>query len=294
MKKCILLPLHLYDYDVQGDSYMDEKISMYRFSIEQTLKASKGIHVIVICHGKKRKIFKKIPKNLEVYWSKYYKEPNINGLFDGNPAQRSVVYEGLNLAKKKGYEYVIKGRADSAILNIQPILNLSLKNNDKYIFTQITSFTEPWLLGDCFMAAKIDKLIQLWSPSNHYDSDGLKYFAWKIMEIEGGNDLFQLILSKAFYVDLTKLQIVDFRFTWSRKDSWLKNNEYNWKEIMWGKTNNWLRANNNNITEGDRPNIITQKMVKKTTMDRYKLVRKIKVLYRRFYRLLTGSDLYKL
>ena len=159
MKKCILLPLHLYQYDIQGNLHLRDKILMYQYSIRKTLQASKGLDVLVVCHGEKVTLFEEKIDNLYIFWSKYYKKPNKNGLFDNNPAQRSIVYEGLNLAKKRGYQYVIKGRADSAILNIAPILDLAEKDSEKYIFTQITTFIEPWLLGDCFMAGKIEKLL---------------------------------------------------------------------------------------------------------------------------------------
>jgi hypothetical protein len=294
MNKCILLPLHLYDYDVQGDLHKEEKIQMYKYSINQTLKASKGLKVIVICHGKEEKLFDNKQENLEIYWSKYYKEPNINGLFDKNPAQRSIVYEGLIIAKNKGYDYVIKGRADSAILNLDPILNLAIENENKYIFTQITTFIDPWLLGDCFMAGKIDKLIKLWAPSNYYDADGLIYFAKRLMEIEKENDLFRIIVNKSFFIDLAELKVVDFRFTWKSKIDWLKKEDYDINEILWGNKNNWLKSKHGQMILGDRPNILTKKIFNRSALYNFHIIRKVTVLYRKFLKLIFQSVLYKL
>lgn len=294
MNKCILLPLHLYDYDVQGDLHKDEKIKMYKFSIMQTLKKSKGLKVIVICHGDKQELFKNRPKNLEIFWSKYYKKPNNYGLFDKNPAQRSIVYEGLLIAKKQGYDYVIKGRADSAILNLNLILKLAKQNNEKYIFTQITTFTEPWLLGDCFMAGKIDKLIELWSPSNYYDQDGLIYFGKKLLQIEEEKDLFCIIQKKCFFKDISNLNVVDFRFTWKSRKKWLIKGKYDAKKILWGKQNNWLKATQGKITHADRPNIITEKNINKSLLYNFKLIRKIIVIYRKLIKISFQSELYKL
>ena len=39
---CIILPMHLYQYDIQGDLRYKDKIEMYRFSIFRDNKKAQG------------------------------------------------------------------------------------------------------------------------------------------------------------------------------------------------------------------------------------------------------------
>lgn len=293
MKVCIVLPLHLYKYDIQGNLNYNEKIQMYLFSLMQSKTYSMNYKIFVICHGIKTNKFNKIKGNIQFIWSNYFQEPNIHGLFDNNPAQRNIVYEGLLEAKKQGYTHVIKGRADSTIRNIKLLLDTLKKNPDKFIFTQITTFTRPWLLGDCFMAGEINKLIKLWGPSEKYHQDGLVYFANKLLQLENSNDLYLLLINKSIYYDLNSLKICDFRFTWKNKNKWLKDNKYNYEDILWGKNNNWIIFNKK-YHYGDRPNILSEKIVKNSFMYRFKIIRELNVCLKKAYKLIFSRELYNL
>lgn len=289
---CIILPMHLYQYDIQGDLRYKDKIEMYRFSILETIKSSRGIKVIVVAHGIKTILFKKNYKNLKIIWSKYYKEPNQYGLFDNNPAQRGIVYEGLKYAKKNNYKYIIKGRADSVIRNIDPIIKSLNQYPNKYIFTQQTSFIEPWQLGDCFMAGKIENILKLWSPSKNYHQDGLIYFAKKLMMIENNKNFFKILHKKSIFFDLTKLQIVDFRFNWKTKKHWEKKWRQDHTIILWGVKNKWIEVKNNKIIKAYSPNTLTEDTLNSYFIDN-KCIRKIIVFYRKLLKLLLGTELYK-
>ena len=144
------------------------------------------------------------------------------------------------------------------------------------------------------MAGKIDKLIKLWAPSNYYDADGLIYFAKRLMEIEKENDLFRIIVNKSFFIDLSELKVVDFRFTWKSKIDWLKKEDYDINEILWGNKNNWLKSKHGQMILGDRPNILTKKIFNRSALYNFHIIRKVTVLYRKFLKLIFQSVLYKL
>ena len=69
------------------------------------------------------------------------------------------------------------------------------------------------------MAGKIENILKLWSPSKNYHQDGLIYFAKKLMMIENNKNFFKILHKKSIFFDLTKLQIVDFRFNWKTKNT---------------------------------------------------------------------------
>jgi len=222
------------------------------------------------------------------------KKPNKFGLFEQNPGQRIVVYEGLQLIKKKGFNYIIKGRADSAILNLQPILNLAETDKNKLIFTQITSFTEPWLLGDCFMAGNINRLLKLWSPSKEYDVDGLIYFAKKLLQIERAKDLYLLILEKAFFVDMSELKIVDYRFNWLKNKKLIQKDKNYSDELLWGASNKWFAVNKQKLVGANKPNLISKRFLKQSSINKYKAVRLLIVFYRKLFLRIFNKELYKI
>ena len=84
------------------------------------------------------------------------------------------------MQKKNNYKYIIKGRADSVIRNIDPIIKSLNQYPNKYIFTQQTSFIEPWQLGDCFMAGKIENIFKALVPFKKLSSRRINLFCKKI------------------------------------------------------------------------------------------------------------------
>lgn len=271
---CIILPLHLYNFDPQGSLNFKNKKEMYEFSINEWSRIYHDYKIIVICHGIRCKL--DITKsNVLIYWSKYYKEPNKNGLFEENPAQKSIVSEGIKLAKNEGFDYVIKGRADSIIYNKKIIERFLKQNNNKYLITQQTSFLKPFLLGDCFMVGRINLLDRLWN--NDYgvlDSDGLKHFAKQLMIIEKNTNFIQIIIDKTIFYDLTEMQIIDLRFNWLHHKNEIKHNALKDK-FIWGVKNNWVRVHKSKITYLDRPILLTKKS--------YTQIKSKKMMYRKAY-----------
>lgn len=292
---CIILPLHLYKFDPQGSLDFKNKKEMYEFSINQWSRIYHDYKIIVVCHGIKCKL--NIRKsNVLIYWSKYYQEPNKYGLFEENPAQKSIVSEGIKLAINRGFDYVIKGRADSIIYNKKIIEKFLKQNNNKYLITQQTSFMKPFLLGDCFMVGSIRMLERLWSNDNGVlHPDGLKHFAKQLMIIEKNKNFIQLIIDKTIFYDLTDMQIVDLRFNWLHHKNEIKNNVLKDK-FIWGVKNRWVKVNKGKITYLDRPNLLTKETYEKLKSKKMIFIKAFTyyiILKKLTYKLFSFTDLYK-
>ena len=297
MNKCILLPLHLYAFDPNGELGFKKKIQMYEFSILQTSKTWPHTAIIVICHGIRYDFFNGSPPiNVTFYWSSKFQIPNKFGLFENDPAQRSIVYEGLKIAKTLGFSYIIKGRADSAILNRENVEKKISSSKSKLIITQQTSFSRPYLLGDCFMFGPIETMLEIWSPSDKYHKDGLKYFGEKICRVFNLS-FTKILLYHTEFIDLNKIGAIDFRFTWKFKNEWKKDNdEIDPSLLYWGMQKKWIEYKDNKIIAMDRPNLITEKIFYSKI---FRILLRIPSLllvlevYRRLFKWLFKRSLYK-
>lgn len=258
MNLSVLMPMHLYDFDPQGGLNRDEKISMYQSAIDIQRQYMKSDELLlIIAHGNPHNF--KLNKNTEIYWSTFYAFPNEFGLFPGFPAQWNIVREGLFLLKKFGANIVLKSRADSIVKNLDLIREHNFVKR-KWLFTQQTTISEPYELGDCFMASDIDSLIKLWTPVlDLLPKNGLELLSDNLMAIENiqRTEFTDYLNSKTTFHDIGELEIYDFRFTWK---SFKKNyQDGSWKtmkdKLLWGAYNHWISYEDGKIISSDRDNL---------------------------------------
>ena len=258
MTLSILMPMHLYDFDPQGGLDRDEKINMYQTAIDiQRQYMQKDELLLIIAHGNPHDF--KLSKNTEIYWSTFYAFPNKFGLFPGFPAQWNIVREGLIILKKIGVNIVLKSRADSIVKN----LNLIREHNfaiRKWLFTQQTTISEPYELGDCFMASDIDSLIKLWTPVlDVLPKNGLEFLSNNLMSTERIEriEFVDYLASKTTFHDIGELEIYDIRFTWQNfKENYQDGSWQAMKDkLLWGAYNQWITYHNGKIISSDRDNL---------------------------------------
>ena len=261
MKKVLLMPIHIYPWDPHSQLFALDKVKLYEFSINEQYKALRGeADLYVIGHGETQDI--KTPPEVTVIWSDFFQLPTKSGLFEGFPAQWNIVLEGAKYLKKLGYTHLIKSRGDSIIQRPQVMLNDTNFRN-KVIFTQQTTYREPFELGDCFMSGPIDKIISLWTPNTlKLPENGFEFMANQFINISGKdrhNFINVLITTSGFY-DLSTLCVIDCRFNWRESHKDLTSGAYikNYDKFLWGAKNNWLKYHKRRIIDSDRNFLVTE------------------------------------
>jgi len=262
MKIAFLMPIHVYKWDPHSQLFCDEKIKLYEFAISEQYNALKGkADLFIIGHGEKKEIT--LPPNVKLIWSDFFQEPTKFGIFKGFPAQWNIVLEGVRHLKNLGYTHVIKSRGDSIIKKPQ-IMLAEISFASKTIFTQQTTYQEPFELGDCFMSGPIDNIISLWSPHTlDLPENGLEFMANQFIENSGEkrNDFINILVTTSSFFDLGTLCVVDCRFNWKDDHSRLKSGTYkdNYDEFLWGAKNKWITYCNRKIISSDRKYLVTER-----------------------------------
>jgi hypothetical protein len=293
----IISPLHIYDFDPQGQLAYNDKREMYELAIQEQAKVVDVEKIIVIGHGINTNF--KFIGNPKVHYihSTYYQEPNEDGLFSKNQAQHLVVKEGLQYCIKTygPYRRIIKSRADSVIFNPNAFCNPGLS----FTFTQQTTFSEPYELGDCFMEGSAKDLLDLWSVEDNEKTNGLEVLADAFIKKFCANDRSKFLdgITKCNFIDLTDAIICDLRFNYKKIQSSINQVHNNPWEYVWGYSNGWLSVDaSKSIDKSDRANMLTKKVYEKIRNHKpyQKLIIAIVYFNRLLWRYIRNESLYKM
>ena len=144
---------------IKNDESENWKYDVFDFCINHYRKNNKNAYIILTGHGKKPK--KKTLKKVDwYYWNEDIIESEIG---KGHP---KLVTIGLNHAKEKGFEYVLKTRTDSINLieNICLFCLRKIYNHKKLLNVHYNK--EKYELMDLFTFGKVTDLLLLYNPKN--------------------------------------------------------------------------------------------------------------------------------
>jgi hypothetical protein len=262
-KISIVVPIHIYNFDPQGNLNQYQKLEMYMLAIEHMKILYKQCNIIICGHGiNYSKEFKEY--STHVIWNKDYTEPDKFGLFPGNPAQYKIVSLGCRRALEINSTHIIKVRGDGIMYNSELVLSdLSLKP-DKLFITQQTSFKNHTMLGDCYMYGPSDKISEIWDGNKKvYSDDGLIHIGKSFLETfkYKKEDWNKALFDNCEFRDINELEIYDLRWNFDEHSNLFKNNNFLKKDMfLWGAKNNWITYKNFKIVDFDRDIFYTKKL----------------------------------
>lgn len=260
----IVIPVHIYDFDIQGGLNSKEKLTMYRAVLKMTKKLYKNCKIILCGHGYHPG--KKFDDYIDaLVWSEKFQPPNKFGLFDNNPAQYKIVSLGCEKALKLGCSHIVKTRGDALIYNSALIKQDLFKKPNKIFITQQTSFDKNHLtLGDCFIYGPANIINGIFDRNQKkiYSQDGLINTAYLFMAYFEINkkDYLKALLKYCEFRDLSELKVYDYRWNFKK---YLKNFIPKFQpseKLLWGFKNNWIKYKNNKIIYMDRKIYFTRKL----------------------------------
>lgn len=231
MQQCILLS-HVFIHE--GET---EKVQSVEFALKHWRKHNPDAYIIVTGHGS--------PKpNIQNYcnamlWLTEVLEKEIH---KGHPY---LVKKGLDLAKEKGFENVLKSRCDT-IHNKKDIFNFAkslLHSDKKLLVTQQTSLVKQEL-GDLFLYGSTDLLRDIFNLNNWYPTkSGLNSLANNFLAQCNEDSWYDACINNLQLVDIFKLRWLDFRSNWDTLKKYQTNmlnftldNEH---EYYWGAKEKW-------------------------------------------------------
>ena len=236
-KSCILLS-HVHVYD--NEAY---KHDILNFSINYFRKHNPGSYIILTGHGL-RPSNDLLTKYDHYEWCDTVDESEIGR---GHPKD---VSKGLDHAISKGFEYVLKCRADS-ILAIPGIENYCLsilnKESKDLLVSYGTCDTNFWL-GDLVLFSELKLLRKVWNDSQwDYTTNGLENFGRSLdRELNCNQDPWlSFIRSEVSYRDPDSLKWVDLLgphphtlMKWNQLEPHTEliiENDFNIDSFIWGK-----------------------------------------------------------
>lgn len=227
--QCILLS-HVF---IREDE--QHKLDAVEFALKHWRLHNPKAYIIVTGHGL-------IPNIAEycnhLYWPESIIEKEINV---GHP---HLVTVGLEHALQKGYNKILKSRADTihSLPNIVKHCD-NLINNKKLLVTQQTNISKPEM-GDLFLYGDTDFMNKCFNQNNWYPTKtGLKSLARNFLAHCNEDDWHSACINNLSFVDIFKIKWIDFRKNWielkSRTDQLLQNNLVNEHNYYWGAMEKW-------------------------------------------------------
>lgn len=253
-KIAIVIPIHLYPFDVQGNLELNEKIEMYNISLKYMRNLYPNCTIILCGHGEKK--IETFNQYVDlILWSDEYILPDKYGLFKNNPAQYKIVSMGCKKALNLKCTHIIKTRGDGIIYNSKQVLEDIKNNPEKLWITQQTSFSCP-MMGDCFMYGPASLIEGIWSMDrNPTSKDGLINTAMAFMDYIGMSvDSYNKAIFKyCEYRDIPELEIYDLRWNFKKfSHEFLKGTFVNKSRFYWGGVNRWIIYKKDKIHRFDR------------------------------------------
>ncbi len=261
MQQCIVSQGHIPYFDCQGNLTYEQKTDLMSMSILHLRKFNPDAYIILSGHG----------YTLEraaldccdfVYWESKCRPLNAHGYPTNNPAQFTFVSKGVEHAKSKGFDYILKTRTD-CIMNIPNIYShciniINMEEKDFLLTQQTGSDGSSNYIGDCFMFGPIDKMSYLWHEKNPIKHQGgLMNTAAHFAEIylgERQNPWKDFVKKHASFRDVINLGIIDLRWNYNSlmeqygqkmRDRILNNKLEDINQYHWGRANGWHIFNEN-------------------------------------------------
>lgn len=230
MNSCILLS-HVF---IRPDE--SEKLEILEFTTDHFRKHNPNAYIILTGHGLRPKL--KTVNHL--IWNNDINEKEID---KGHP---ELVNLGLDHALLKGFDYVLKTRADGVHLldNILEFSHFRLKDKSMLITQQTKRNSVE--MGDLFLYGNIKFIKECWNLENWYPTkSGLISLGKNFLNYLNGTDWNFLLQRHCSFVDIYNLKWIDFRANWqdlkSQKKNLLENQINDLHKYLWGYKENWCR-----------------------------------------------------
>lgn len=255
---CIVIQVHIPEFDVQGHLTKKEKKRRVEFAIRHIKKFNPKSYIIITGHGAR-------PSNLDTAdwykWNEVLEKLDQHGYVKNMPAQYKYVSWGIEHAKSKGFENILKTRGDTVIgiPNItQHCQEIIETENKKLLITQQTGHET---LGDCFMYGDTEILSKTWHHQNKVEhEDGLKNTAINFRKaLNSTQEWKKLLQETCAFRNVNELKFTDIR--WNKIDDLepLMNEKFNFEQYHWGKATNWHHFDKDGNMTGAGPNIYWSK-----------------------------------
>ena len=249
----IILPMHIYDFDPQGNLTAAQKQEMYAFAASSYRDLYPEAHIIITGHGHSPSAGITNYAD-DVIWDAP-QEMRPVGTFIGNPAQYKNVSPALNLARDKGFSLCLKSRGDGIIYHADYVRKFMYEQGDRLHLTQMTSFICP-MLGDCVMFGPSALLAGIWDSKRPvaFENDGLINTGLALLQHTSRPlaEWNRLLFEVGAFHDTSDLGYVDLRWNWREHEAVLRANSEP-TAYLWGRAPCWLRYEGPTITGFDRP-----------------------------------------
>ena len=261
---CIVSQVHIPDWDPQGNLKPEHKKHFIDLSISHMRKHNPDAYIILVGHGHEP-FQSTIDQCNHFDWEVSHPQDS-GGTLINNPAQFTYVSKGIKHAKESGFDYCIKTRGDSIIglPNIASYCQFVLeKENKPLLLTQQTG-DSLYKMGDCFMYGEIDFIDSIWDKDNPvFHIDGLRNTGANFVRhftgehppkdyshntvLHNNMNWQQMLREYTAFRDIYRILFADFRWNyhdlasqgWENIREQIMNNEYDLRNILWGRKNGW-------------------------------------------------------
>lgn len=239
---CVVSQVHIPDFDVQGGLTAAEKLQLVAFGVEHLRRFNPNCYIILCGHG--HYPAGAAPLCDKVIWNRQQEPLNEHGYVEGMPAQFKYVSAGLEVAREKGFDRVLKTRGD-CVIGVPDIIghcDRILDQEGRRLL--ITQQTGPDRLGDCFMFGETGLLCRTWHSDNVVvSSDGLQNTAYHFRRALGSAvEWERLVKATCSFRDVHNLKFTCLRWNWrslAGRLAELLDEGFNFASYHWGRANGW-------------------------------------------------------
>lgn len=211
------------------------KLDCVRFALQHWRTYNPEAYIIVTGHG----VTPDIAQFCDyMYWPNDIIEKDINV---GHP---HLVSKGLQHALQKGFNRVLKSRADT--IHSLPNIIQHCKNllaDKKMLVTQQTSIDKPEM-GDLFLYGDTELMAKSFDENNWYPTKtGITSLAKNFLLHSGETDWHTACVKQMSFVDIFNIKWIDFRKNWqelkSKQADMIQNTLANEYKYYWGAMEKW-------------------------------------------------------